>query len=81
MPDQPSQDLSTYKVYSGGNEMPSTINLISIVVDKSIGRVPFARLILKDGDPASQNFENSNNTGWQPGSTIKIEAGFHNHTW
>jgi len=79
MPDQPSQDLSTYKVYSGGNEMPSTINLISIVVDKSIGRVPFARLILKDGDPASQNFENSNNTGWQPGSTIKIEAGFHNH--
>jgi Rhs element Vgr protein len=78
MPSQPTTDLSTHKVYSEGNELPGTFQIVSIVVDRSINKIPLARIILKDGDPSTQNFMASNKPEFEPGKTIKIEAGFHN---
>jgi len=77
MPDQQTQDLSTYKVSSDGNELSGTTNLVSVVVEKSINRIPFARIVFKDGDAAAADFKNSSNTNFEPGKNLKIEAGFH----
>ncbi|RAW01592.1 type VI secretion system tip protein VgrG [Pseudochryseolinea flava] len=77
MQTQQTKDLSTHKVYSDGTELPGTLQIISIVVEQTINRVPVARIIFKDGDPSKQNFEVSNNAFFEPGKTIKIEAGFH----
>lgn len=77
MPAQPTSDLSTHKIYSGGNELPGTFQVVSIVVDRSINRIPLARIVLKDGDPASGNFPASNSPEFEPGKEVKIEAGFH----
>jgi Rhs element Vgr protein len=78
MPAQQSKDLSTFKIYSDGTELPGTFNVVAALVDRCINRIPFARIILKDGDPSSQNFPASNSTELEPGKAIKIEAGFHN---
>ncbi|MBL7731672.1 MAG: type VI secretion system tip protein VgrG [Chitinophagaceae bacterium] len=80
MPAQPTQDLSSFKVFSDGTELPGTFNIISVMVDKGINKVPVARIIMKDGDASAQGFNNSNKTELDPGKTIKIEAGFHNQT-
>ena len=78
MASQPTKDLSSFKVYSEGTQLPGTFNIIAIVIDRCINRIPWARLILKDGDPAAQDFKTSNTAEMEPGKTIKIEAGFHN---
>jgi Rhs element Vgr protein len=78
MPDQPTQDLSSFKVYSEGNELPGTFNILSVMVERSINKVPIARIIMKDGDPSAQDFSNSNSAELEPGKQVKIEAGFHN---
>ena len=74
MASQPTQDLSAYKVYSEDKELPGTFNILSIVVERSINRVPVARIIMRDGDPAAQTFKNSDSAELEPGKKIKIEA-------
>jgi Rhs element Vgr protein len=78
MPDQVTKDLSTFKIYSDGNVIPGGFQVISVVVERSVNKIPFARIILKDGDPAGQDFPVSNNAAFEPGKSVKIEAGFHN---
>lgn len=78
MPAQQTQDLSTHKIYSEGSEVPGTFQVVSVVVDRSINKIPLARIVLKDGDPSTQNFNAANSAEFEPGKTIKIEAGFHN---
>lgn len=75
---EPTKDLSSYKVYSEGNQLPGTFNIVSMVIDRSINRIPVARLVLKDGDASAQDFKSSNSAELEPGKTVKIEAGFHN---
>lgn len=58
--------------------MPGSFVVVAVMVDYSINRIPVARIILKDGDPAAQTFKSSNSTELEPGKNIKIEAGFHN---
>jgi Rhs element Vgr protein len=78
MAQQVTQDLSTHKIFVDGNALPGTLQVVSIVVDRSINKIPVARIILKDGDAASQTFPASNSPELEPGKTVKIEAGFHN---
>lgn len=78
MAEQVTQDLSSYKIFVDGQVVPEIWQVVSIVVDRSINKIPLARLIIKDGDPATQTFPVSNSSELEPGKTIKIEAGFHN---
>ena len=43
---KPTQDLSSFKVYSEDKELPGTFNIISIIVERSINRVPGSRELL-----------------------------------
>jgi hypothetical protein len=75
---QVTQDLSTHKIFLDGALLPGTLQVVSVVVDRSINKIPLARIILKDGDAGAQDFPASNSPELQPGKTVKIEAGFHN---
>jgi Rhs element Vgr protein len=50
---------------------------MSIVVDKSVNKIPYAQLIFRDGDPASENFSLSNQDFFIPGKNIEIKVGYH----
>lgn len=72
-----SSDLVTTKVLINGTELSRTINILSIVVEKEINRIPSARLVIADGDPATQDFSVSNQSLFIPGNEIVITAGYH----
>ncbi len=72
-----SADLVTTKVIINGTELSRTIDILSIVVEKEINRIPTARLVITDGDPAAQDFSVSNQDLFVPGSEIEISAGYH----
>lgn len=72
-----SADLVTTKVIINGAELSRTIDILSIVVEKEINRIPTARLVITDGDPAAQDFSVSNQELFVPGNEIEISAGYH----
>ena len=72
-----SADLVTHKILVEGEQLSSTYQVINIVVEKEINRIPTAKIVLLDGDPASQEFELSNQDLLIPGKEIEIKAGYH----
>jgi len=70
-------DLSTVTILTDGQPMKSEYNLVSITVDRTLNKVPAARILLLDGDVARENFEISNSEDFVPGKAIEILAGYH----
>jgi len=58
------------------NEIPRTIQVDSITVNKEINRIPWAKVILIDGDASSENFEASNGSLFIPGKKMEIKCGY-----
>ena len=64
-------------VKSGDNEVDEKrCRVVSLVVDKKINRIPWAQLMLIDGDMSDQSFEVSSGDEFKPGAEIEIEAGY-----
>ena len=42
-------DLVTFKVMSGGRELPGKYGVKSIVVEKEVNRISYARIVILDG--------------------------------
>lgn len=72
-----SADLVTYKILVDGEELSRTVQVMSILVEKEINRVPVAKIVMVDGDPASQDFAVSNQDLFLPGKEVEIKAGYH----
>lgn len=72
-----SADLVTSKILVDGEVVPSTVQVLNMVVEKELNRVPTAILFLRDGDPAAQDFPLSNQNLFLPGKEIEIKAGYH----
>jgi Rhs element Vgr protein len=70
-------DLITFKVMSGGTELPGKYGVKSIVVEKEVNRVPYARIVILDGSAPEQDFKLSNEDLLIPGKEIEITAGYH----
>ncbi len=70
-------DLPTVTIFSNGAEISREYNLASITVDRAVNKVPFARIVLMDGDVARENFEISDSEDFVPGNEIEILAGYH----
>ena len=78
IPTARSADLVTFKILVEGEELSSTYQVLSIAVQKEINRIPWAKIVLLDGDPAQQDFVLSNENFFVPGKEIEIKAGYHN---
>ncbi len=72
-----SSDLVTYKILMDGTKISKKIQVMNILVEKEINRVPTAKIIMIDGDPATQEFALSNQDLFLPGKEIEIKAGYH----
>jgi len=70
-------DLITFKVMSGGTELPGKYGVKSIVVEKEVNRIPYARIVILDGSAPEQDFKLSNEDLLIPGKEIEITAGYH----
>ena len=71
-------DLPTYKILVDGSEIKEAYGVKSILIEKSINKVSFAKIVLFDGDAANQTFEISESSDFEPGKELKIKLGYHN---
>ena len=77
IPTKQPTDLVTYTVTVNGTEVPRTILITSIVVEKEINKIPVARLSIIDGDGSLNDFTISDQDLFVPGNEIEIFAGYH----
>ncbi|MFD2565665.1 type VI secretion system tip protein VgrG [Aquimarina rubra] len=70
-------DLVTHKLLVGGQELSKKYQVKTISIEKEVNRIPTAKIILIDGEPAKQDFELSNEELLIPGTEIEITAGYH----
>ena len=75
-----STDLPTFTIIADSNPISGEHNIMSIVVSKSVNKIPYAQIIMLDGDPSSEDFPLSNEEFFIPGKEIEIEAGYHGST-
>lgn len=72
-----SADLATFSILVAGETLTRSVHVLSIDIEKEINRIPTASIMLRDGDPASQDFAVSNQDLFVPGKEIEIKAGYH----
>lgn len=72
-------NLATFKILSEGTEIPPEIGVAMIAVTQAVNKLPAARIVLFDGDVASQDFEVSGGDFFIPGKKITVKAGYNNN--
>ncbi len=65
--------LVTTTILSAGRAMNPAYELLSVDVTKEVNRIPFAQLVLLDGDAAQQTFAISDDDFFEPGQIIEIK--------
>lgn len=69
-------NLVTFTIKTGGAPIKDTYGVMSVVVHKSVNKIPTARITLSDGDAALEDFEISNTEDFTPGAEVEILAGY-----
>lgn len=76
IPSEAPRSVATYTLLSNGVELTRTYQVLSVLVQRELNRIPFATLVLIDGDPAAETFAVSNSTDFEPGKTLEIRLGY-----
>jgi Rhs element Vgr protein len=76
IPSEAARSVATYTILSNGSEVSRTYHVVSILVHKEVNRIPFATVIMLDGDPAAESFPISNAADFEPGREIEIKLGY-----
>src|SRR5690554_5108279 len=63
-----------------GKQIDRTIGVDSITIRKEVNRIPWAKIVIVDGDASAQNFKLSSSNLFLPGSELEIQSGYQNDT-
>ncbi len=77
LPGTQNTDLVTFTIKINGEAIGSQYQIANISIAKEVNRIPFAKLMIYDGDAAAQDFAISNEDTFKPGAEIEITAGYH----
>ncbi len=75
-PNDGAEGVVTHTLLSDGKQVDDTVALISITVVKRVNKVPYATLVVLDGEMPDQDFPVSNTDAFKPGKAIEIKAGY-----
>ena len=76
IPSDKPKSVVTHTIISGGTEVSKQYQLLSVVVNKEVNRIPMATLVYTDGEPSKQSFELSGKAEFEPGKEIEIKVGY-----
>ncbi|MEO5593065.1 MAG: type VI secretion system tip protein VgrG [Chitinophagaceae bacterium] len=76
IPNPSTHDMVSYNILLEGQAMNASYQLLSLSVIKEINRIPLVKIVLRDGDAASRDFEISNTDELIPGKKIVVKIGF-----
>ena len=65
-------------IFCNGSEIDRSYGIISVSVYRKANAIPYAKIVLRDGDIAKMDFPVSNTDDFKPGTKIKIDAGYGN---
>jgi Rhs element Vgr protein len=77
LPGTQNTDLVTFTIKVNGTALGTTYQVVSMIFNNEINRIPMAKLVIYDGDPAKQDFPVSNEATLIPGTPIEITVGYH----
>ena len=72
----PKYDLVTYDILSDGESVDPAFQILSLTVNKEVNRIPTAKIVIRDGDAAKEDFEISNKDFFIPGKKIEVKGGW-----
>jgi Rhs element Vgr protein len=75
IPNSSRHNVASYNITVDNTAINPAYQIIAIVVNKEINRVPSAKIVLRDGEAARRNFEISNSEDFVPGKKINIKLG------
>lgn len=76
IPTPASPTVATYTILVDGSPLPPEVEVLSLVVNRQVNRVPSATLIIRDGKVADQTFAVSEAAYFDPGNTVTIQLGY-----
>ncbi len=76
-PRHKDSDLIGYSIFIDGKEMSEEKELLSAEITREVNKIPTAKIVIIDGDPSKEEFEISEKEGYEPGTPIRIAAGYH----
>lgn len=74
---EPATDVVSQKVFINGSVLSDEVTLSQIIVNKSFNKISLAKVVFLDGSASDQDFPLSDDDKFKPGSTIKIQLGYH----
>lgn len=77
LPGTQQTDLVTFTLKVNGAPLSTQYQVASISVSKEVNKIPWAKLVIFDGNAAEQDFAVSNEATFIPGTEIEITAGYH----
>src|SRR5688572_4964400 len=76
-PNVSAEGVMRFTVLSNGTAVPEAVAFASVTVSRAANTIPFARLVVADGDMASQSFPISDDETFKPGRAVTIKAGYN----
>jgi Rhs element Vgr protein len=76
---EPIADVATYKLLANGKDITYEYTVLSLMVNRSVNRVPTARVVLQDGSADEETFAASEGPDLVPGVTLDIAMGYDSH--
>ena len=78
MGDSPNSNIgsgrTTVEISVDGTAFESSVSVLSVEVVKEMNKIPYARIVVKDGDAREQNYPLSE-SGYDPGKEVEIKVG------
>jgi Rhs element Vgr protein len=76
LPSESTTDVATFKLLANGKDVTYEYTVLSLMVNRSVNRVPTARVVLRDGSAAEETFAASEGTDLIPGIKLDIAVGY-----
>ena len=75
IPNNSKYDVVTFDIIADGQVIDPAIEVMSISIVKEVNRIPTAKIVIRDGDPAKGTFDESESDTFLPGKKIQIKVG------
>lgn len=73
----PASDLVTVEILAAGRALADSLMVREVTVERALNRLPEARIVIEDGDPAQETFSASESSSLAPGQTVEVKLGYH----
>ncbi len=78
-PEKNSEGLVTYSIYSEGDRINDSFEVVSIWIHKEVNRIGRAKLVFEAGNMPMKEIPESDDETFAPGKNIRVEVGYQSN--